>query len=416
MITQDDAERTVARWATNRSRGLGYELTPMVHEFDLGFVIWTRQPEGVMVEPGSGSCTVMDRETGEMTHYPALATHQVVEMCAAHRAGQPRSVSTLDRIAELRRQNERGVTPTVAAHLTLASDGRLRRAFGAKADGEINHHRLVREWLDAQPRGHLVRGAERHAELIVVSDTLHELDAIAALESRPPIDLDTARRIFKRPNVEAFHVRDTGDKNGGTRAIACATCALGYEHVGLFPPGFATELRHKTQVKISELPPPDPDRFPPDVTPFVVEAGWTRAGLNPPGLAAAMMSFVLDYPGLEAAHHPLTSAFEALTRYRRLLFRTHRPGVDHRVVPFDIDPTYEAASAKALADFGGLIGMPLFPIGRDTDQAILAIDESGRVFALDQGGEWYLGDTIEAALVNLIRGTGQHRVENDGTW
>ena len=52
MITRVDAERTVARWAANRSDGLGYELTPMVHEFDLGFVIWTREPDGT--RPGLG--------------------------------------------------------------------------------------------------------------------------------------------------------------------------------------------------------------------------------------------------------------------------------------------------------------------------------------------------------------------------
>jgi hypothetical protein len=45
------------------------------------------------------------------------------------------------------------------------------------------------------------------------------------------------------------------------------------------------------------------------------------------------------------------------------------------------------------------------------------MDSGGRVFGLDQGGEWFLGETLDAALVGLLTGDGPaERVRDDGTW
>lgn len=44
------------------------------------------------------------------------------------------------------------------------------------------------------------------------------------------------------------------------------------------------------------------------------------------------------------------------------------------------------------------------------------MDEHGPVFALDQAGEWFLGDTIDAALTTLLLGRAPARVRDDGTW
>ncbi|MDT5028046.1 MAG: hypothetical protein QOE61_4472, partial [Micromonosporaceae bacterium] len=107
MITRDDAEQTVTRWALTQTRRAGYELTPMLHEFDLGFVVWTRQPASVRAEPGDGTRTVIDRETGEFTHYSALPVEVVEGMYRDDRASRPAAPATVDRAAELRRQNER---------------------------------------------------------------------------------------------------------------------------------------------------------------------------------------------------------------------------------------------------------------------------------------------------------------------
>jgi hypothetical protein len=38
------------------------------------------------------------------------------------------------------------------------------------------------------------------------------------------------------------------------------------------------------------------------------------------------------------------------------------------------------------------------------------------VFAFDQGGEWFLGGSLDQALVNLVAGGYTPRVRDDGTW
>jgi hypothetical protein len=48
--------------------------------------------------------------------------------------------------------------------------------------------------------------------------------------------------------------------------------------------------------------------------------------------------------------------------------------------------------------------------------AVLAIDERGRVFALDHTGEWFLGESIETALTTLLLGRLPARVRADGGW
>ena len=52
MITREDAEEIAAGWARRESERRGYECAPMLSEFDLGFVVWTRQPREVATHPG----------------------------------------------------------------------------------------------------------------------------------------------------------------------------------------------------------------------------------------------------------------------------------------------------------------------------------------------------------------------------
>ena len=77
---------------------------------------------------------------------------------------------------------------------------------------------------------------------------------------------------------------------------------------------------------------------------------------------------------------------------------------------------HAAHTADTLADFGAALGVRLFPIGSERQDSILAVDEQGRIFALDQAGEWFLGDDIDAALTTLLLGRSPARVRDDGTW
>lgn len=75
-----------------------------------------------------------------------------------------------------------------------------------------------------------------------------------------------------------------------------------------------------------------------------------------------------------------------------------------------------ARSADSLARLGAVLGARLFPIGTESGDSILAVDELGRIFALDQAGDWFLGADIDTALTNLLLGREPARVRENGTW
>ena len=55
MISRQDAEQIAAEWARRESVRRGYECTPMMSEFDLGYVVWTKEPPAVL--PMGAICT-----------------------------------------------------------------------------------------------------------------------------------------------------------------------------------------------------------------------------------------------------------------------------------------------------------------------------------------------------------------------
>ena len=94
------------------------------------------------------------------------------------------------------------------------------------------------------------------------------------------------------------------------------------------------------------------------------------------------------------------------------------PGVRRWVRWLNLEPVAAAHTADVLAELAEVVGAALFPIGVEAKgDAIVAIDERGRMFALDQGGEWFLGDTLDEALLSLLTGDGPaERIRDDGTW
>ncbi|MEE3919750.1 SUKH-3 domain-containing protein [Micromonospora sp. BRA006-A] len=93
--------------------------------------------------------------------------------------------------------------------------------------------------------------------------------------------------------------------------------------------------------------------------------------------------------------------------------RARRAGLISR---FTTNPLRAAHTADSLADFAAVLGARLFPLGSERQESILAVDEHGRIFALDQAGEWFLGADIDAALTTLLLGRAPARVRDDGTW
>ena len=407
MITRAEAEHIAAGWAHRQSLYRGYRCTPNIDELALGYAVWMRLPAEARPEPGEDVTTVIDRETGRLSHWPP-STPAVLEQRYTELRDTAIGVHrTSDPIAELRREAHRRVSPTVSAHITLG--GRLFRARGAKGDQELRHHPLIAGRLERIGPRMTVRGADRHAELLVASDVLYE-----AGKNRAPLTRDDARALFSEAVFETFHVRETGDWLGGRPSHLCATCwnVLAGLGVAVDPkqrPAFWVETRAAD---------PQPGRFPVEVAKELAGGGWDPATRQAEAEKARELYGIVEqtagrefrlerFPALEAADE-----FHGVSSYR------NSPGAAHLVRPFTIgslDGTLYMADV--LHEFGELIGARMFPIGREgRAESVLAIDDRGRVFALDQGGEWFIGETLDEALVALTAGLPAARISDDGTW
>ncbi|GAA2578514.1 hypothetical protein GCM10010435_63650 [Winogradskya consettensis] len=410
MITRDEAEEIAAGWARSETERRGYECTPMVTEFDLGFVVWTRQPPAVLPIPGDGARTVIDRETGALSTFPGVPPSVVAEL---YRERWPEVAAQRRTVApevELRRNARRRPVPTTAAHITV--DGRLYLARGAKGDQEINHHPLVaRQLRDLEPAS-TVRGLERHAELIVLSDVLHEADR----HRETPMTRDEVRAWLRTADFEAYFVREKGDPLAGTEARPCESCIailvdfalLPWSHLAFIEP-FRPYSENVAQ----------PGRFPDPVAGALADAGWrpmqrTVAEV----LADGMIDDVVLVPGNRHRHRVFPAARAAVMDFPGIFCGLRGPGIRRQIRWLNLEPSAAAYTADVLGEFGTVIGTRLFPLGVEAKgDAILAIDEHGRVFALDQGGEWYLGKDLDEALTGLLTGDGPaERVRDDGSW
>jgi len=411
MITREEAERISAVWAHRESLRRGYECAPMVDEFELGYIVWSAPPPSVATLPGDIGRTVIDKQTGEVTSWAALPGPLIAQMYRDYRAARPDVVHTMDLAAELRRNTTRLPTPNVAAHLTL--HGRMFRAHGAKSDAPLRHHPLVREYLDQLPAGHLVRGGDRHAELIVLSDVLHEYDRQNALSGAPPLTLETARQLLAEAHLEVFLVREVGDPAGGPTPRGCESCINAMVHFGVLD---WPELAWTEEWRVPPQPAPEPDRFPPEVAHALVDGGWTLPDLSHEVAVSHIVNEVLSVSGLTHRHQSFPAAEQTIYAFPWLHTRRSGPGEHVWIRPIRIAPARVAHTADTLGDFAAVIGARLFPLGTEGDDALLAVDEHGRIFALDQAGEWFLGATIDEALTNLLLGRAVPKVGSDGTW
>lgn len=157
------------------------------------------------------------------------------------------------------------------------------------------------------------------------------------------------------------------------------------------------------------------ERFVAAVAAVLRDSGWTDGRrIN----TADTVDFVCQQVGRHGARFERFDAADAaIAEFGGLYVVQDGPGIVLRRRPFAIDPTRVAATAETLADFGNLLGTRLFPLGLEGEhESIIAIDQSGRVFALDHAGEWYLGDSIDVALSTLITGADQPRVKDNGGW
>ncbi|MEU1399549.1 SUKH-3 domain-containing protein [Micromonospora zamorensis] len=410
MIDRQQAEQLAATWARRDSQRLGHECTAMVDEFDLGFVITSVVPTEVRTVPGDLPATVIDKQTGTVTTWPRVPSDVVADLYRRSRPTGPASPRTVDPSSLLAREIHRAATPNTAAHLTL--DGRIWTAQGTRADVPLNHHPLVRGYLDQLPPGDLVRGGEAHAELIVVSDVLHEYDHRRAAEGIAPMGRAEAAALLEGARFEIFRIREPGDPAGGPAELPCDSCITFLVRANVLP---ESARAYTEPWRAPAATDPDPGRFPAEVANALVAAGW-RPHIGDQIMAAAAVRDVTAVSGLTHQHTVFPAAVEALTAFPSLVGARRGRGEQVWISRFDIRPHTIAHTADTLADFGAVLGVRLFPIGTEQQDSILAVDERGRVFALDQAGEWFLGDSIDSALTTLLLGRAPARVRDDGTW
>ncbi|KKK06241.1 SUKH-3 domain-containing protein [Micromonospora sp. HK10] len=410
MIERQQAEQLAAVWARRDSERLGSPCTPVVEEFDLGYLITSRVAREARALPGDLPATVVDKETGEVSSWPRLPLPAVAQLFRQRRSPAPRAPRTVDPASQLLRELTRLPIPGAAAHLTL--DGRTHVAHGAKGDIELHHHPLVRAYLDQLPPGQLVRGGERHAELIVVSDVLHEHDHQRAAQGLPALTLAEAQALLGAARIEFFRIREAGDPAGGSAELPCDSCVNFLVRFHALP---WSDLAYTEAWHPQPAPAVHPGRFPDEVSHALVEAGWEDSIFNE-ALAMGAITDTRQVAGRHHRHEPLLAAERALTAFPALLTRRRGPGQQVWISPFTTNPLRAAHTADTLADFGAVLGVRLFPLGTERGDSIIAVDERGRVFALDQAGEWFLGADIDAALTTLLLGRAPARLRDDGTW
>ena len=412
MITRTEADAAAATWARAEALRHRAEFEASVVEFDLGFVVTT-----VAVRPGPGSASggrrVIDRATGRVSTWPAWPVGTVQSAYREKRAAVVGPPKSWDAELQLRRETWRKVSPGVAAHVTL--DGVVHIARGAKGDQRIGHHPLVRQRLAEQTPGETVRGCERHAELLVCSDVLFAVDRQRAADGRAPLTLGEAREMFMAAHFETFMIREAGDPAGGQPNDPCESCTYALTQLALMP-WAATGTLH--EVSAPRQPSPDPVRFSDAVWSELLKGGHWPGSV--PAMNADMYRLTADrviaVPGLEHRHEAFPALFEAMSHTSALTIYHKAPGEAQRARRFAIMANEAAHSADVLADFGRVIGARLFPIGTVGGDGFLALDEHGRVFALDQAGEWFIAETYLQALHTLVHGTRTHRVTDEGTW
>ncbi|MFU8849667.1 SUKH-3 domain-containing protein [Micromonospora sp. SL1-18] len=410
MIERQQAEQLAAVWARRDAERLGHPCTPLIEEFDLGYLITSTVSPEARALPGSLPTTVVDKETGEVSTWPRLPLAAIAQLYRQRRPPEPRAPRTVDPASQVLREITRLPTPGAAAHLTL--DGRVHVAHGVKGDVELHHHPLVQSYLDGLPSGHLVRGGERHAEMIVVSDVLHERDHRRVAEGLGPLSMEEARQTLGSSRIEFFRIREAGDSAGGRAQIPCDSCINFLVRLNALPwsdQAYAQEWRSRPQVD------PEPGRFPTEVANALVEAGW-RPHFGDEVLAEASVRDVTAVTGRRHAHEVFPAAISTLTSFPGLESRRQGPGEEVWISRVEIRPWDTAHNADTLADFAAVLGVRLFPLGTERQESIIAVDEYGRIFALDQAGEWFLGPDIDAALTTLLLGRAPARVRDEGTW
>ncbi|MBV1853862.1 SUKH-3 domain-containing protein [Catellatospora tritici] len=407
VFTRHDAELVAAGLARSYTDPAGRPWRGWVQEFPDAFVVWTTPADDQPPVPGSGAKTLYERATGAEVTFGSIGAEQAHDQW--RRQGSTAARRAVDAVARLGRAGGRDTAFTSSVVLHLA-DGSVHAAVGCKVDRAPAHHRLVAAWLAAQPAGMTVRGQDRHAELIVLSDWLLRTDAIRDAAGLPGLTFEQVRAGLAGARVRLRQVRD-GAVDETDLATPCAGCLRAWVEFGLLEPDLLRLTDPLTPDPRLELP---GTRFPGLVAAALHAGGW---GAFPDAaqrldLAEAVVDQIAEQTGLA----PLAAARQVFAEFGPSLAVSVRGrGVKEWITPYQVGHQGLAGVGAVLADLGHRLGRAVFPIGRDDCGAVLAVDQTGRFFAADQGGEWCYGEGFDVAVTALTLGQAPRRVREDGT-
>ncbi|MDH6116672.1 hypothetical protein ABH930_001071 [Kitasatospora sp. GAS204A] len=105
------------------------------------------------------------------------------------------------------------------------------------------------------------------------------------------------------------------------------------------------------------------------------------------------------------------AAIEAWAEFGGLSFDLSGAGREVARTPFLLDPLCGLHLPRTLADLSRALDSQVAPLGEERfGQAVLAIDEAGRVYSLDHTGEWFLGADLDHAVTTLLLGIRPERL------
>ncbi|WP_020521559.1 SUKH-3 domain-containing protein [Catelliglobosispora koreensis] len=403
MISQEQLNGIVRRWAVTESFQRGYECEPHLNEFDKGWVVWAPYPPQHRQDlpPGSGQTYIIDRETGDITMIPGVPDIVAREMyvprsepeVSSFRAPAIPLSERQRRAALLEAELVRYLNgqpfrlPHVAAELTV--NGTAFTAVGHTDDATPAHHPLVWQAFSSIAPGNRNRGAERHAELIALSKALFAFFG----SDIPP--LDQVRSLLGTASVRLRAFTEGSDPDDPQPGFSCHTVRAVLLSLGV--PGN-----------------PPPDLMAPPLPPKETgDLSFVKQLITDSLVHTALT------PGLRHQLPVLPFLPELLAPYGTVYgVLQSAPAAAQRVEGFTLNTEMSVPLADTLGDASVHIGTRLFPIGEEGagHTAVLAIDEGQRVFIVDHVGIWYVGANLDEAMQALLTGAATPRVRADGTW
>ncbi|MGF1432185.1 SUKH-3 domain-containing protein [Kitasatospora sp. LaBMicrA B282] len=156
-------------------------------------------------------------------------------------------------------------------------------------------------------------------------------------------------------------------------------------------------------------------RFPADVAAALKQAGW-HPGRWEIRRAEEWADQLLARPAADgAAHAVFPAAIEAWAEFGGLSFDLSGAGRQQARTPFLLDPLCGLHLPRTLTDLARALDSRVAPLGEENyGQAVLAIDEAGRVYSLDHAGEWFLGPDLDHAVTTLVLGLRPQRLRAAG--